>query len=64
MSISAARPIGEIRVFDRDHDSDGAPTPSGAIERAWSALSALAVPLDGVFGDPGVLRMPPLGDIR
>jgi protease-4 len=52
------------RVFDRDHDSDGTPTPSGAIERAWNALSALAVPLDGVFGDPGVLRMPPLGDIR
>jgi len=52
------------RVFDRDHDSDGAPTPSGEIERAWNALSALAVPLDGLFGDPGVLRMPPLGDIR
>jgi protease-4 len=52
------------RVFDRDHDSDGTPTPSGAIERAWNALSAVAVPLDGLFGDPGVLRMPPFGDIR
>ena len=36
----------------------------GAIERAWTALSGLAVSLDGVFGDPGVLRMPPVGDIR
>jgi protease-4 len=52
------------RVFDRDHDGDGTPTPSGAIERAWNALSAVAVPLDRLFGDPGVLRMPPLGDIR
>jgi protease-4 len=53
-------------IFDRlfDHDRDGAPAPSGAIERAWTALSALAAPLDGLFGDPGVLRMPPVGDIR
>jgi protease-4 len=52
------------RVLDRDRDSDGTPAPSGTIERAWNALSALVVPLDGLFGDPGVLRMPPWGDIR
>ncbi len=52
------------RVFDRDHDSDGMPAPAGAVERAWNALSAVAVPLGGLFGDPSVLRMPPWGDIR
>ena len=52
------------RVFDRDHDSDGTPAPAGAVERAWNALSAVAVPLGGLFGDPSVLRMPPWGDIR
>jgi protease-4 len=52
------------RLFDHDRDADGAPAPSGAIERAWTALSALAAPLDGLFGDPGILRMPPVGDIR
>ncbi len=52
------------RLFDHDRDADGGPAPSGAIERAWNAVSALAAPLDGLFGDPGVLRMPPWGDIR
>ena len=52
------------RVFDRDHDSDGTPAPAGAVERAWNALSAVAIPLAGLFGDPSVLRMPPWGDIR
>ena len=52
------------RVFDRDHDSDGTPARAGAVERAWNALSAVAVPLGGLFGDPSVLRMPPWGDIR
>ena len=52
------------RVFDRDHDSDGTLAPAGAVERAWNALSAVAVPLGGLFGDPSVLRMPPWGDIR
>jgi protease-4 len=52
------------RLFDDDRDADGGPAPSGAIERAWTAVSALAAPLDGLFGDPGVLRMPPWGDIR
>jgi len=36
--------------------------------RAWTALAALTSPLDlllgGVLEDPGVLRMPPLGEIR
>jgi protease-4 len=52
------------RLFDHDRDADGAPASAGAIERAWNALSAVAVSLDGLLGDPGVLRMPPWGDIR
>src|SRR5256885_430917 len=40
------------RLFDDDRDADGGPAPSGAIERAWNAVSALAAPLDGLFGEP------------
>jgi protease IV len=52
------------RLFDDNRDADGAPAPSGATLRAWTALSAVAAGLDDLFGDPGILRMPPLGDIR
>jgi protease-4 len=52
------------RVFERGRDSDSAGAPSGAFERAWTGLSALVAPLDVLFGEPAVLRMPPLGDIR
>jgi protease IV len=54
------------RLLERERDSDAA--PSGALGRAWTALAALTSPLDlllgGVLEDPGVLRMPPLGEIR
>ncbi|MBV9150530.1 MAG: signal peptide peptidase SppA [Alphaproteobacteria bacterium] len=52
------------RLFERDRDSDSAGAPSGAFNRAWTALSALTSPLDILLEDPGVLRMPTLGDIR
>jgi protease IV len=52
------------RLFDDSRDTDGAPAPSSATLRAWTALSAVAAGLDDLFGDPGILRMPPLGDIR
>ena len=54
------------RLFDDNRDTDGAtaPAPSGATLHAWTALSAVAAGLDDLFGDPGVLRMPPFGDIR
>lgn len=52
------------RLFERDRDGDSAGAPPGALDRAWTALSALSSPLDILLGDPGVLRMPPLGDIR
>ena len=54
------------RLLERERDSDAA--PSGTLGRAWTALAALTSPLDlllgGVLEDPGVLRMPPLGEIR
>src|SRR5438552_7846436 len=52
------------RLIDHDRDGEGTGAPSGVLERAWTALSALAAPLDVLLGDPGVLRMPPVGDIR
>ena len=52
------------RLFDDNRDADSAPAPSGATLRAWTALSAVAAGLDDLFGDPGILRMPPFGDIR
>jgi len=52
------------RLFDDSRDADSVPAPSGATLRAWTALSALAAGLDDLFGDPGILRMPPFGDIR
>ena len=54
------------QLLERERDSDAA--PSGTLGRAWTALAALTSPLDlllgGVLEDPGVLRMPPLGEIR
>jgi protease IV len=52
------------RLFDDHRDADNAPAPSGATLRAWTALSTVAAGLDDLFGDPGILRMPPFGDIR
>jgi len=55
------------RLLDRERDGDSA-APSGALARAWTALAALTSPLEALWGgvleDPGVLRMPPLGEIR
>src|SRR5947209_10634943 len=54
------------RLLERERDSDAA--PSGTVGRAWTALAARTSPpellLGGVLEDPGVLRMPPLGEIR
>jgi protease IV len=54
------------RVLERETESGTA--SSGASARAWSALAALASPLDALLGsvlnNPGVLRMRPLGEIR
>jgi protease IV len=56
------------RLLDRGRDGDGAAEPSGAFGYAWTALATLASPLDallgGVLEEPGVLRMPSLGEIR
>jgi protease-4 len=56
------------RLVDRERDGDSAGPPSGAFGGAWTSLSALASPLEvllsGLVGDPAVLRMPPLGEIR
>jgi protease-4 len=56
------------RLVDRERDGDRAGAPSGAFGGAWTSLSALASPLEvllsGLVGDPAVLRMPPLGEIR
>jgi protease-4 len=50
-------------LFERMRGDDEPNSPS-AIERGWGALGALVAVGEAVFGDPALLRMPPLGDIR
>jgi len=52
------------RLFDLDHDEDGGSSPPSLIERSLAALGTLAAQIDALAGDPAMLRMPPLGDIR
>ena len=49
------------RLFGRDEDDTNA---AGAFERGLTALRMLAAATRAVFTDPGMLRMPPIGDIR
>jgi protease-4 len=55
------------RLLEREREGDGA-APSGALARARTVLAALTSPLEALLGgaleDPGMLRMPPLGEIR
>jgi protease-4 len=52
------------RLFDLDHDEEGGSPQPGLIERTLTALGALVADIEALTGDPGVLRMPPLGDVR
>jgi protease-4 len=50
------------RLVDRDDDDTGAPVAT--LQRSLAALRVLAAAVETVSGDPGILRMIPLGDIR
>ncbi|HYU11552.1 MAG TPA: S49 family peptidase, partial [Stellaceae bacterium] len=52
------------RLFDLDHDEEGGSPQPGLIERTLTALGALVADIEALTGDPGVLRMPPLGEMR
>ena len=49
------------RLTDNDDDTGG---PTATLEKSLAALRALAATFDAVSGDPGILQMIPLGDIR
>ena len=49
------------RLTDNDDDTGG---PAATLEKSLAALRALAATFDAVSGDPGILQMIPLGDIR
>ena len=49
------------RLTDNDDDTGG---PAATLEKSLAALRALAAAFDAVSGDPGILQMIPLGDIR
>jgi protease-4 len=50
------------RLSDREDDDTGA--PAATLQRSLAALRWLAAAVDTVSGDPSILRMIPLGDIR
>jgi len=50
------------RLTDRDDDDTG--TPAATLQKSLAALRVLAAAIDTVSGDPGILRMVPIGDIR
>jgi protease-4 len=49
------------RLTDRDDDTGA---PSAALQKIVATLQVLATALDTVSGEPGILRMLPIGDIR
>jgi hypothetical protein len=48
----------------RGRDENGEETSLGAWQRGLTALRVLMAASEAAFDDPGLLRMPPLGDIR
>jgi protease-4 len=50
------------RLTDRDDDDTGG--PAATLQQSLAALRVLAAAIDTVSGDPGILRMIPIGDIR
>jgi protease-4 len=50
------------RLAERDDDDTSA--PAATLQKSLAALRAVAAAIDTVSGDPGILRMMPLGDIR
>jgi protease IV len=50
------------RLFNTDHDNDAA-SPTAAQGRA-SSIASLLTGIEALAREPGVLRMPPLGEIR
>jgi len=54
------------RLADRllDHDSDGNSTRATVAERVLTGLRAVAGEIDAWSGDAGLLRMPPIGELR
>lgn len=50
------------RLLDKDSDSSG--ESSAAVERILGGLRAIAGQLDAWTGDAGLLRMPPIGELR
>jgi protease-4 len=50
------------RLTDRDDDDTGA--PAATLQKSLAALRVLATAIDTVSGDPSILRMIPIGDIR
>jgi protease-4 len=50
------------RLLDRD-DDDGN-TAANALQRSLAAFRAVAEAVEAIAGDPGILRMTPIGDIR
>jgi protease-4 len=50
------------RLFDRDRDGGG--ERSASIERVLGGLRAVAGQIDAWSGEAGVLRMPPIGELR
>ncbi len=51
------------RLTDNDSDDDTG-APAATLEKSLAALRVLATAFDAVSGEPGILRMLPLGDIR
>jgi protease-4 len=48
----------------RDRDDNDEASPPGTLQRGLIALQVVLAAAETVFDDPGLLRMPPVGDIR
>jgi protease-4 len=48
----------------RDRDDEDEASPAGTLQRGLIALRVVLAAAETVFDDPGLLRMPPIGDIR
>ena len=48
----------------RDRDDEDETTSAGTLQRSLTALRMILAAAEVAFADPGLLRMPPMGDIR
>jgi hypothetical protein len=48
----------------RDRDDEDETTSAGTLQRSLTALRMILAAAEVAFADPGLLRMPSMGDIR